>query len=84
MKLLQEHALNHVRDGLTTLEEVQRVVPLSIPRQEGCCRTCFRELALQFMFCPFCGERRAEQPREKRLPDLTGNSAAYNEVIPFK
>ena len=29
MKLMQEYALEHVRDGLTTLEEVQRVVPFA-------------------------------------------------------
>ena len=29
MKLMQEYALEHIRDGLTTLEEVQRVVPFA-------------------------------------------------------
>jgi type II secretory ATPase GspE/PulE/Tfp pilus assembly ATPase PilB-like protein len=29
MKLMQEYALEHIRKGLTTLEEVQRVVPFA-------------------------------------------------------
>ena len=62
MKLLQEQALGYVRDGLTTLEEVQRVVPLSTLRQSDSCGTCFRELIPQFMFCPYCGKRRAAVP----------------------
>jgi hypothetical protein len=35
MKLTQEYALEHVRDGLTTLEEVQRVAPLAPPAASG-------------------------------------------------
>jgi hypothetical protein len=53
MKPLQEHALGYIRDGLTTLEEVQRVVPLSASRQPESCEACFRELTSQFNFCPY-------------------------------
>lgn len=84
MKLLQQHALSHICDGLTTLEEVQRVVPLSVPRSEEGCRSCFRELAPEFAFCPFCGEKRGEQGRESQSPASAANPATYDEVIRFK
>jgi type IV pilus assembly protein PilB len=54
MKLMQEDALEKVKNGITTLEEVLRVVPFeqtSITR----CRTCGKGLAPTFLFCPYCG-----------------------------
>jgi type IV pilus assembly protein PilB len=58
MKLLQQHAMAAVREGLTTLEEVERVVTLSAGRLAESCESCRRDLSPQFLFCPFCGERR--------------------------
>jgi type II secretory ATPase GspE/PulE/Tfp pilus assembly ATPase PilB-like protein len=57
MKFMQESALDLVRDGLTTLEEVQRVVTLS-QSTSGTCTSCARELMPNFAFCPFCGVKR--------------------------
>ena len=57
MKLMQEYALEHVRDGLTTLEEVQRVVPFA-PVNTISCVSCGRELSAAFLFCPHCGKKR--------------------------
>jgi type IV pilus assembly protein PilB len=57
MKLMQEYALEHVRDGLTTLEEVQRVVPFA-PVHTISCISCGRELSPAFLFCPHCGKKR--------------------------
>jgi hypothetical protein len=56
MRLMHEYALDHVLEGRTTLEEVQRVVPME---QLGAfsCAACQRELAASLAFCPFCGER---------------------------
>jgi type II secretory ATPase GspE/PulE/Tfp pilus assembly ATPase PilB-like protein len=54
MKLMQEDALEKVKNGVTTLEEVLRVVPFeqtSITR----CRNCGKGLAPTFLFCPYCG-----------------------------
>jgi type IV pilus assembly protein PilB len=57
MRLMHEYALEHVRTGLTTLEEVQRVVPLEqVP--PALCASCHGELSPTFLFCPFCGKRR--------------------------
>jgi hypothetical protein len=54
MKLMQEDALDKVKAGVTTLEEVLRVVPFeqaAITR----CRNCGKALAPAFLFCPYCG-----------------------------
>ncbi len=57
MTLIQEDALLKVDRGLTTLEEVQRVVRFeSISSIE--CENCARKLAPAFHYCPYCGERR--------------------------
>jgi len=65
MRLLQEEALDKVQSGLTSFEEVLRVVPFdSIPPVR--CRSCNRHLAPEFLLCPYCGadrrEARAEGP----------------------
>jgi type IV pilus assembly protein PilB len=68
MKLMQEYALEHVRDGLTTLEEVQRVVPFA-PVNTISCVSCGRELSPAFLFCPHCGKKRndVKSVKGKRL-----------------
>ena len=68
MKLMQEYALEHVRDGLTTLEEVQRVVPFASVTSIYCVG-CARELSAAFLFCPHCGRKRnsAKAVKHKRL-----------------
>ncbi len=57
MRLMHEYALQHVLQGLTTLEEVQRVVPLE-QVSIAACTSCLRELSPVFLFCPYCGEKR--------------------------
>jgi len=70
MRLLHEQALDYVREGLTTLVEVQRVVPLSSIRPADGCRFCSRELAADFRFCPFCGERCQLSQQPLAVPDM--------------
>ena len=53
---MQEYALERVREGLTTLEEVLRVVPFE--PVTPCCSSCGRELSPAFLFCPHCGKKR--------------------------
>ena len=57
LKFMQEYALELVRSGLTTFEEVQRVVPFSLTGSVAC-SSCARELAANFAFCPHCGAKR--------------------------
>ncbi len=68
MQLMQEYALEHVRDGLTTLEEVQRVVPFASVTSVYCV-SCTRELSAAFLFCPHCGKKRtsAKTVKHERL-----------------
>jgi type IV pilus assembly protein PilB len=54
MKLLQEDALDKVLAGITTLDEIQRVVPF-ISASSVACQMCAKPLAADFLFCPYCG-----------------------------
>jgi len=54
MSSLGEDGLNKVRNGLTTIEELMRVIEL----EEGLqtlCPNCGRYLHLDFLVCPHCG-----------------------------
>ncbi|MGH8457333.1 MAG: ATPase, T2SS/T4P/T4SS family, partial [Stenotrophobium sp.] len=54
MRLMQEDALEKVKNGVTTMEEVLRVVPFDNALTVRC-RACGRALAPAFLFCPYCG-----------------------------
>jgi type II secretory ATPase GspE/PulE/Tfp pilus assembly ATPase PilB-like protein len=54
MRLMHEDALEKVRQGITTLEEVMRVVPFDHGASLRC-RNCGKGLAPAFLFCPYCG-----------------------------
>lgn len=54
MRRLQEDALDKLRLGITSLEEIQRVVPLENLAAAGCAG-CGHELLSTFRFCPSCG-----------------------------
>jgi type IV pilus assembly protein PilB len=56
MRLMHEYALERVKEGLTTLEEVQRVVPIEQPTTISC-GSCRRELSGSHVFCPHCGQK---------------------------
>lgn len=59
---MEEDAMEKVEEGLTTLEEVLRVVPFKAAAIAQC-DSCMREFAPGFLFCPFCGS-----PRSKPIP----------------
>jgi type IV pilus assembly protein PilB len=61
MRRLQEDALDKLHLGLTTLQEIQRVVPMesAVPIE---CTTCGHELLPAFQFCPYCGIRAEAGP----------------------
>ena len=64
MKLMYTYALEHVRRGLTTLEEMQRVVPFeTVPCAP--CTGCGKQLTLSFAYCPYCGKKSASSADEK-------------------
>lgn len=70
MKLMQEYALERVREGVTTVEEVLRVIPVE-PIASLCCQTCGTDISSSFLFCPFCGAKApnpvAAKPRKRSL-----------------
>lgn len=65
MKLMQEYALELVREGLTTLDETQRVVPFEQIRATYC-QACQQELSPGFRFCPHCGEKVGGGPKTRK------------------
>jgi type IV pilus assembly protein PilB len=56
LRLMHEYALDRVQEGLTTLDEVQRVVPIEQSPTMNCA-SCQRVLSGSYVFCPHCGER---------------------------
>jgi type IV pilus assembly protein PilB len=54
MRLMQEDAMEKVKQGVTTLEEAMRVVPFEHESSLRC-RNCGKGLAPSFLFCPYCG-----------------------------
>lgn len=66
LKLMQEYALDYVHDCVTTLDEVQRVVPFEAISSVSC-SGCGRDLSASYVFCPYCGEKRPGQNAMKPL-----------------
>jgi type II secretory ATPase GspE/PulE/Tfp pilus assembly ATPase PilB-like protein len=57
MRRMQEDALEKLKGGVTTLEEVVRVVPMEALATSECER-CGHELPPTHRFCPYCGAQR--------------------------
>jgi len=58
MRLMQEDAVEKLRSGMTTLEEIFRVVPTeNISRLE--CPKCSEPIVPKFKYCPHCGRKTA-------------------------
>ena len=55
MRTMVEDAMDKVELGLTTLEEVYRVVPSETVNAAQRCCNCNHEFEHGFAFCPFCG-----------------------------
>ena len=74
MRLMQEDALEKVKQGVTTLEEVLRVVPFENIQAQRC-RTCGKALAPSFLFCPYCGAGTRQVPASARVPSIRRSGA---------
>ncbi len=61
IRSFQEEALEKVKEGLTSLEEVFRVIPFNADAPSGC-RVCKRHLSPEFLLCPYCGADRMGPP----------------------
>ena len=78
MDTLLTYSLNLVQQGLTTLDEVNRVVltdkaleaeQKSRVKQVSACRTCGGELQLEWMTCPYCLTPRFEGHAATSAPE---------------
>ena len=77
MRILLEDGLEKVRSGLTTLEEVLRVIGPMV-RMERICEKCGMAIDSKFLFCPYCGTFRHNCCTSCRMPLEEGWS-----VCPF-
>ena len=67
MRRLQEDALSKLKAGVTTLEEIIRVVPLDSV-VSAACEKCGHDLPMAYRFCPYCGTRRSAAGLGSTLP----------------
>lgn len=67
MRTLLEDALEKVKLGWTTLEEVLRVIGPSVSLERSCLH-CDRQIDAKFMFCPYCGTVRENRCGSCRMP----------------
>jgi len=79
MKLMQEDALDKVRKGVTTVEEVLRSVPFDNATTIRC-RTCGKSLAPAFLFCPYCGAGTRQVASSPARPAPAAKRAATGET----
>lgn len=57
MRRMQEDALEKLQAGVTTLDEIIRVVPMDI-QTDSVFEHCGQKLSALFRFCPYCGVAR--------------------------
>jgi type IV pilus assembly protein PilB len=71
MSLMQEDALEKLLNGVTTLEEILRVIPMETVKDSECLK-CNRAILPTFNFCPSCGSRCSHGvlPQRERKRDL--------------
>ena len=77
MRTMQEDALDRVKAGLTTLEEILRVI--TFEEFSGArCSKCSRELAEMFLFCPYCGTKRCSNVVLDPVPVHAGPGGEFS------
>jgi len=57
LKLMQEDALDKILAGMTSIEEISRVVPVHAGNFPECVQ-CGRRISPSFQYCPHCGVKR--------------------------
>jgi hypothetical protein len=57
MKTMFQQAMAFVAEGVTTVEELMRVIPMG-HELRNLCAGCERAIAGTFKFCPHCGKPR--------------------------
>ncbi len=72
MRLMQEDAADKLCEGITTLEEIFRVVPVENVSQAEC-SNCNQHLLPSFRYCPHCGTKNSARPSSLRSNSLRSN-----------
>jgi len=67
---MQEDAIEKVRRGITTFDEVTRVIPFGREAPTRC--SCGKLLSPHFLFCPYCGIPSAAftKPEDAAIPSV--------------
>ena len=65
MRLMQEDAMEKIHAGLTTLDEILRVVPIENAAHPECPK-CSERILPMFKYCPHCGTKNAVQAPPSR------------------
>ncbi|HEY4781362.1 MAG TPA: ATPase, T2SS/T4P/T4SS family, partial [Chthoniobacterales bacterium] len=76
MRPMQEDAMEKLRCGMTTLEEILRVVPVETMSYAVCVK-CSQHVLPAFRFCPYCGNRCALDSQPRR----TGSHNSVTEGV---
>ena len=77
MRLMQEDAMEKLRRGMTSLEEILRVVPVETMTYSECGK-CGQDILPAFKFCPNCGTR--NNPRGM-IPVVQHSDSISEEVL---
>ena len=64
MRTMQDDAMEKLRSGMTTLDEILRVVSIENTSYAECVK-CSQEILPAFRFCPYCGTRCARDSQAK-------------------
>jgi type IV pilus assembly protein PilB len=65
-RTMQENGLEKIKEGVTALEEVRRVVPFSAAKAERC-QNCSSEILPAFVCCPYCSTAAPNRERSAVL-----------------
>jgi type IV pilus assembly protein PilB len=66
VRLMQGDAMEKLRAGMTTLEEILRVVPVETVSYTECLK-CGQHIFPTFKFCPYCGTPRSSDSHPPRM-----------------
>jgi type IV pilus assembly protein PilB len=77
LKLMQDDALDKIQQGITTVDEIARVVPVQTVQSWACAR-CNQTMVSTFRFCPFCG---IEQPQASLPTDPKSSKLGVAESL---
>ncbi len=72
MVYLSEDAIERLKNGTTSIEEIGRVVHFGEEEQIHICRNCSRQIKMEFTNCPYCGQSVAEKCNNCKKPRDAG------------